>query len=215
MLSEETVVRIASSIAPLGAALYEAQAVALAEAATRCHGWSREEYGFLWSHVTRVAMREALSDTRLPEPWRLGGNPRQSGQLLLEHDEMVLRYLKECPGVFPGGVPAAGHTRARRVYFQPSLLTDNEGQPADADGRTNLLLLWNRVDPGDEIDAVRFTLRVVHPTATGKYGSATPTDLNIPVDPGVELGEGLRFVTDPQETMFFLDEDVADEDSAA
>jgi len=118
-----------------------------------------------------------------------------------------MRFLKERRRNYPGGVPVAGSTRARRDYWQSEPLFDLPAKrPAPAGSQeVQLLLVWDHTNA-----AVRdeFTLRVVHTLAPGDYGLAVPVDLVFEVLPGGGFTTHLSFTGDPQgEDLFHVDID--------
>ncbi|MDK8236776.1 hypothetical protein [Actinomyces urogenitalis] len=206
-MHDETVELVTQAVNVLSAPLWEAQSSAMSETAIRCEGLNPHDHLSTWAHMTRSTMRLALEGSDLPEGWTVGGNPRKN-ELYLVNDQMRLRYLKESRAAYPGGVPAAGSSMARRAYWaQPLFETDRAGSRASGCDAIDLLLLWG-YSQQDADDG--FTMRVVHTTGVGRIGQRTPLDLSIAVTPTVGLEGGLRFNAQTESTNFFawLDEDM-------
>lgn len=166
--------------------LWETQAASMAAAATACVGLAPGIGRYLRTQATRARFAHNLTDTNLPDGWTVTVAPSRMCKVTICGPDVLVRYLKENRSGHPGGVPAAGRTRARREFWtQGSLFSGDPAAPAV----TNLLLLWDYSATPDE----GFTLRLVHPTGAGCYGSRTPIDLALDLLPGPGLEQGLVF----------------------
>ncbi|TFH52812.1 hypothetical protein E4J66_06260 [Actinomyces viscosus] len=189
--------------------VWETQSSAIASADTRCRGLKHNDYSYLRPIMTRTVFRDELGNVAMPKGWTLGGEPRRMAQTLITGHGVCLRYLKERRSTYPGGVPAAGHTAARKTYWEQPLFTQfKEGewaQPEEPVRTTNLLLLWDYLSPADADSA--FTMRIVRPTGAGQYGRCTPFDISVDLAPSLGLEHGLRFRGDADDTDFYADID--------
>lgn len=202
-------------IAPL---LDEAMAGAILQAETRAFGLAHPRYPHLRPLTIRADLREALEAEPLPEGWRIDGDPRKMGQLILvdEVSGMRLRVLK-APYSQPDRVPHAGSNHARRAEWTQPPFSELATRSALLDD-THLagqvfLLLWTYVDPEDR--AAGYTLRVVHTLVPGAFGEATRCDLDLLIPRGGAVGEGdLAFAgSDADEDLFLFSlPDEADEE---
>ena len=77
----------------------------------------------------------------------------------------------------------------------------------------NLHLLWDLIN-GQDIDE-GFTLRIVHTTAPGKFGSRVPVDLNVDLNAEGGIWDGLQFNGDDDLPDFFPDEETGTGQSEA
>lgn len=205
MLSELMEQHVKTVIDDLSTIVYESQSVAYADANARCVGLSHHTYPHVRPHLLRALLREELLRASLPGQWKVAGTPQLSGQLLLVNPDMELRFLKE-RDTYPGGVPVAGHNKARRAWYQPSLPAVFPGDGNIVGGAMRYLFLWDYRDK-QNLDA-GFTLRLVHTTDSGTFGNRVPIDLSVPLlgDPG--LAGKLHFTPYPEDEDFFY---IADE----
>ena len=201
--------RVVSAVNLLTPTIWEAQSVAVASAQVRCDGLPHATYPSLRPMMVRPCFREYLLANHLPAEWKIGGNPTRMIEIYIQNEGVRLRYLKERRATYPGGVPAAGHSTARRAYWAPTLF-DPELSDVD-DDVMNLLLLWDMQDVANE--EAGFVMRVVHTIGTGSWGRATPIDLSVDLSPALGIEKHLRFNEEPQETDFFADLS-ADEEQA-
>lgn len=205
-------------IAPL---LDEAMAGAILQAETRARGLGHPRYPHLRPLTIRADVREALEAEPLPAGWRIAGDPRKMGQLILvdEISGMTLRMLK-APYTQPDGVPHAGANQARRVAWTQSPFPDHATQSALIDeamlAGQCFLLIWAYVDPDDR--TAGYTLRVVHTLVPGAFGESTRCDLDLVIPRGGQVDEGnLAFAgSDADEDLFLFDlpSEAEDEGSA-
>lgn len=194
--------RIASAVNALTPTIWDAQSQAIADAYRRCKGLPHSTYPSLRPVMVRPCFRELLlEEGRLPEGWQITGDPAKMVEIYIQNQGLRLRYLKERRTTYPGGVPAAGHSQARRAYWAPTLF-DPERSDID-DEIMNLLLLWDM--RGTNIEEDGFVMRVVHTVGAGTWGRATPIDLSVELSPEIGVEKYLRFEADPQETDFYAD----------
>lgn len=200
----------------LGPSLHLGVATALAGAIKRTQGLDRGKYPHLLPLTMRAEMREFLETNRLAAGWKVAGDPRLMGQLLLAQDEhrLELRFLKERRRTYPGGVPAAGPNRSRREVWGQLPLDFPVPIAAELMGPVRLLLLWDTAGSGDDLE---FSLRIVHTIAAGVYGSAVPCDLILDVNDGGEIFKHLEFAGSPDEDhdFFVVDIDREENESGA
>lgn len=183
--------------------MYDASSLSLVQADKRLKGFDHFEYPHLRPLVMRAALREQLKDEGLPQSWRLGGLPQRMGQLIIDHDDVDIRVLKERRKTIPGGVPVAGHNRARKLVWQPGL--DIGHQQRAAIPKTHLLLLWDFINAGRIADGL--TLRLVHTVEVGVYGKPVKLDLDLDLS-GFAAGTHIipeKFIpTDPDDDIDFF-----------
>src|SRR5438067_840419 len=81
----------------LGPVLHTGVATALAAAGRRRQGLEHARYPHLLPFLMRAELREFLESNQLPDGWKVEGDPRKMGQLLLinEKNNLVTRFLKE------------------------------------------------------------------------------------------------------------------------
>jgi hypothetical protein len=197
---------IADAIAPISPLLFRGTANALTNAERRIGDLVANGAFHLRALTVREELRAMLSDQDLMG-WVVEGNPAKMGELYLRHPAagLLLRVLKERRSTYPGGVPVAGANQARRTYwaqpYQPMLPI-----PGMAPAKTlGLHLLWDLVN-GKDIEE-GFTLRVVHTTEPGTYGSRVPIDLSVELDATMDPWTNLQFRGDDQIEDFFPDEE--------
>jgi len=206
MASDELLRLISDCLDPITPLLYQDTATALINAENRVGDLVRRGHLHLRSLTVRAELRAQLEDQALGD-WVVGGDPRLMGQLYLRHPVagITLRLLKERRRTYPGGVPLAGHNRARRQYWSQPVVAGLviPGQLAaheDAED-IKLLLLWDLVNV-DDLDA-GFQLRVVKPVSPGRFGSAVPLDFSLPLTAGGGAWESLVFPGDDDYQDFF------------
>lgn len=175
----------------LGPVLHAGMAVSLAASRSRGKGLAPEKYPHLLPGLLRCELREYLEREGVPPGWAITGESRKMGQLKLEHREhgLELRFLKERRRRYPGGVPVAGGTRARRDKWINQQLDLQIPQVSTKEANTSLLLLWDFV----ESDMDRFSLRIVHTLEAGVYGKSVPCDLILEVKDGGTIFSRLSF----------------------
>jgi hypothetical protein len=110
-------------VGPISLPIYEGVAAGLADAlevGRRQKYVLEREYSFLLSMFARVSMREGWKTSLVPTGWRVGGEPQRMGQTILcsPDNGLRLRLLKENARIYKGGVPTAGHNRARRDLWE-------------------------------------------------------------------------------------------------
>lgn len=198
--------RQATLLAPV---LRDALATAIVDGAQRCSGLIRTKYPHFLPLAVRIEMREALERELLPAGWKLGGDSRAMGQLLLEEPELglVMRFLKERRGTYPGGVPAAGTTSARRKAWTADQL-DGLQLPITTGESLNLLLLWDFVN---QTESDEFSLRIAHTLAPGRHGSAVPCDMLYEVKNDGSIFEHRAFRGSQESEDFFAEQVHIDE----
>lgn len=211
---------ITHEAAVLSGTLNDSLAAALSHAKHDTKRYTYERFPFLMPMALRCAMRIELEAAELPTGWRLGGDSRLMGQLLLSNDEhcIDLRFLKERRRSYPGGVPPAGRNRARIAAYSsretplPGLECNDLGTSEVE--RTTILWVWDLVGSLSE-EHPAFAQRLVHTTAPGVYGRAVPCDLSLDLLPTGEIFDRLEFAGGEDDTDFFsveLDETAEDGD---
>ncbi len=120
-----------------------------------------------------------------------------------------MKVAKENRRVHPGGIPPANRTTPDRFLYTDdrsvqSVLDFSLEQPVWPDQKPiDMLLLWDYARTADrEIDYNAFTLRAVHTTAPGRFGSLVPFDLSFDI---------LSPTTVFTRTRFDGDEDVSED----
>ena len=165
----------------------EAMASAIVQAETRAQGFEQDRFPHIRPLNIRQDVRLSLEAEPLPGGWRVEGDPRKMGQLLLVDSEtgMTVRFLKA-------------------PYTQPSL-----GDAGTLAKRTDglhgetFLLIWAWKDPSDRESG--YDLRIVHTRAPGAFGKATPCDLDLVIPRGGLVNEdGLRFVGSDEDSDLFI-----------
>lgn len=213
LTSYDTRPLIATETALLAPTLYDAVALGLDGARNRMRGLDLAKYPAPFSGLVRVEVREELEARALPDGWSVGGDPRQMGQLLLEHKEhnLVLRFLKE-NRANAGGVPHAGLNKSRRDTWSrrdtPLDLALGVGRSEEPAEPTTCLLLWGPVHPHD-LD-LGFTLRVVRTVEPGTHLRGVTCDMEIELLQGGEIFDRLEFVGDDEASDLFQ-VDIAEE----
>lgn len=199
----------------LGPLLHAGVATSLAAALTRNKGLRHEKYPHLLPLTMRAEMREFLEANPAPNGWKVDGEPRLMGQLCLTHPElnMRMRFLKERRRTYPGGVPIAGKSQARRDQWRnvPLDLAFPDGA-TDMGDLIELLLLWDFLK-ADSLE--EFRLRIVHTLAPGIHGHAVPCDLILDVNDGGSVFSRLEFSGSPEDDDFFVIEIDEEEDSGS
>lgn len=184
--------------------IWEAQSVAITSAEQRADGIGHDRFPYVRPMLIRPLMRIALDDAELPAGWRISGDSRKMGQLLVCSDEVSLRYLKERRQTRQGGVPHAGYNPARNAYWTPQLWEDAESADLTAaPSPIRLLLLWDFLSAGAEQQG--FTMRVVRTTGPGKWSEQTPIDLSVPLLGDSDLIVPSEFEEVDEDTDFFAD----------
>lgn len=188
----------------LGPVLHAGVATSLAGALTRNAGLQHTKYPHLMPLTMRAEMREYLEANPMANGWKIDGDPRKMGQLLLAHSElnMEMQFLKERRRTYPGGVPAAGKNKTRRQRWSNDPLDLNLHDVAhlDSAGPVRLLLLWDFLDAAN-LD--QFKLRIVHTLEPGVYGKAVACDLILDVNDGGEIFKSLEFTGSPDDEDLF------------
>lgn len=196
----------------LGPVLHAGVSTSLAGALSRSKGLEHSKYPHLMPLTMRAEMRDYLEANAMTNDWKVAGDPRKMGQLLLAHPHlgMEMQFLKERRRTYPGGVPTAGKNKGRRQRWSNDPL-DLHLPAAKADGThpVRLLLLW---DFRDARTLDQFTLRIVHPLEPGVYGRAVPCDLILDVNDGGEIFKSLEFTGSPDEDDLFGFVDVDEEE---
>lgn len=197
----------------LGAALHAGMATSLAGALARNRGLQHTKYPHLMPLTVRAEMREYLEANPMANDWRVDGDPRKMGQLLLAHPDlnMEMQFLKERRRTYPGGVPTAGKNKARRQRWSNDPL-DLELPVAPhlaSTGPVRLLLLWDFLDVQT---LEQFRLRIVHPLEPGVYGKAVACDLILDVNDGGEIFKILEFTGSPDDDDLFGEIDIDEEE---
>ena len=198
----------------LGPVLHAGVATSLAGALARNKVFKHGKYPHLMPLMMRAEMREYLEANPTANDWKVDGDPRKMGQLLLKHSDlnMEMQFLKERRRSYPGGVPIAGKNKGRRQRWSNDPLDlDLPGQPqTDAIDPVRLLLLWDFLDA----QALgQFSLRIVHPLEPGVYGRAVPCDLILEVNDGGEIFKSLEFSGSPDDDNLFGLIDVDEEEN--
>ena len=192
------------ALAPI---LHPSMAGALVSSKDRLAGIDRQLYGYHYSHLVKILLREALAGEDLGE-WMISGNSRLSGQTFLEQPDLgiKMRVGKENRRVHPGGVPPAGQAGGRRTHYADARqlrLDFPLPEPSwPASTPIDLHLLWDYpTDEDGKVDYDAFSLRAVHTTAPGRFGKPVPLDLSFEI-----LSPDTVFVRSR------FDGDIADED---
>lgn len=198
----------------LGSVLHAGIAASLAGALTRNEGLGYSKYPHLMPLTVRAEMREYLEVNPMANGWKVGGNSRKMGQLLLSHRElnMEMQFLKERKRTYPGGVPIAGTNKTRRGRWMnvPLNLELPDAAHLDADP-VRLLLLWDFIS-AERLD--QFTLRIAHPLEPGEYGRSVTCDLILDVNDGGEIFKSLEFTGSPDDDDLFKIEVDEEEDES-
>ncbi|QQY14065.1 hypothetical protein JMX53_06685 [Cutibacterium avidum] len=195
----------------------EAMASAIIQAETRAQGFEQDRFPHIRPLNIRQDVRLSLEAEPLPGGWRVEGDPRKMGQLLLVDSEtgMTVRFLK-APYTQPDHVPHAGYNPARRETWsnEPLDTSLQTALPSLGDAGTlakrtdglhgeTFLLIWAWKDPSDRESG--YDLRIVHTRAPGAFGKATPCDLDLVIPRGGLVNEdGLRFVGSDEDSDLFI-----------
>lgn len=196
----------------LGPSLHAAVATSLAGALGRNAGLRHSKYPHLMPLTMRAEMRECLERKPMVNDWKVDGDSRKMGQLILARPDlnMEMQFLKERRGTYPGGVPTAGRNETRRQrWINDPLDLDLSGGEANEISPVRLLLLWDFLEP-QTLD--QFTLRVVHPLKPGRYGKAVPCDLILEVNDGGEIFKSLEFTGSASDENLFGEIDIDEEE---
>lgn len=197
----------------LGPVLHAGVATSLAGALKRTKGLAYTKYPHLMPLTMRAEMREYLEANPMVNDWRVEGDPRKMGQLLLAQEDLnlELRFLKERRRSYPNGVPVAGKNKTRRdvwvavpLDFALLAAATPKAEPV------RLLLLWDFLDT-QTLD--QFTLRIVHTLAPGVYGKSVPCDLILDVKDGGGIFKRLEFTGSPDDDDLFGLVDVDEEEN--
>ncbi len=185
-------------LGPLTQFLDEAVAEAIGRAESSASRYDHRQFAFFRPLVVRMETRQILETRGLPGNWRVGGEPRNMGQLILQKpDVMELRFLKGNP-IQPGNIPHAGTSAARRAYWRQDALVAWPDAPTTP---LHFLLVWNYLDAAHRDEG--FSLDVAHPTSPGRYGRRVPCDLIAPLPRGGTMFEELKpFAYDDDENLF-------------
>lgn len=197
----------------LGPVLHAGVATSLAGALKRNQGLKHAKYPHLMPLTMRAEMREYLEANPMVNDWKVDGDSRKMGQLLLAQKDLNLemRFLKERRRSHPGGVPVAGKNKARRdVWADVPLDFALLAAAAPKSEPVRLLLLWDFLN-AQTLD--QFTLRIVHTLAPGVYGKAVPCDLILDVNDGGEIFKRLEFTGSPDDDDLFGLVDVDEEEN--
>ena len=215
MSQDKRIEMIVAAARDVAQVVTDVMAGALDASERECAARSHSKYPSLRPHHLRVAARDGFEDADLPAGWRLGGDSRKSGQLLLVTDFLSMRLLKERALTYPGGVPVAGSNEARREYYSNRAFANGTLFSLDPEMSEpiNTLLLWDYQDPFNRRGGLN--IRVVHPNGPGVYGHHVPIDLSIPLlsDPG--FYSELRFATDNVPEDFFTTSISSEENESA
>jgi hypothetical protein len=212
--TDDLVRLIADAVAPISPLLFQDTSIALTNAEGRVGDLVRNGAVHLRALTMREELRVMLADQDLAG-WATEGNPAKMGELYLRHSKtgLLLRVLKERRKTYPGGVPVAGTNQARRAYwaqqYQPMLPIPGLA----AVEPLNLHLLWDLVN-GQDIEQ-GFTLRVVHTTEPGIYGSPVRIDLSVELDANINPWANLQFLGDEEMEDFFPDEETGTDQQGA
>jgi hypothetical protein len=199
----------------LSGTLTEGMATAMGQARADSRRYPHKKFPHAMPMLLRCGMRMELEKQPLPAGWKLAGDSRLMGQLMLSHPELAidLRFLKERRRTYSGSVPAAGRNPARRRAWSGDIAFPFEVESTEPE-RTTILWVWDFVgEPHDEDTG--FTQRLVHTIAPGTYGRAVPCDLSLDLLPGGGIFDRLEFAGGEDSTDFFhvqLDETVEDGD---
>lgn len=181
-------VREASHLAPV---LYEHFDAAII--ATKRLTIAEEKYPHAHALHRRGVFRDGLGGYTLPGGWTVGGNPRRTGQTILENAGLGarLRILSEST-VTADGVPHAGSNYARRAAWRTLALFDD-----DIVADRNMLLLTNA-------RAATPALRIVHPTEPGHYKGRVSCDFSVTMLREVDVMGDVSFDTSEDYEDFFV-----------
>lgn len=200
----------------LGPVLHAGVATSLAGALTRNKGLQHTKYPHLLPLTMRAEMREYLEVTPMANGWKVDGDSRKMGQLLLAHTDlnMEMRFLKERRRSYPGGVPTAGTNKIRRQQWSNDPLDLDLPSTAHRDSAdpVRLLLLWDFAG-AHTLD--QFRLRIAHPLEPGVYGKAVTCDLILDVNDGGEIFKSLEFTGSPDDDDLFGEIEIDEEDESA
>ncbi|MCT1458486.1 hypothetical protein M3G03_02835 [Aestuariimicrobium sp. p3-SID1156] len=207
----------------LAPALDEAMSAAITQTETRAAGFAHERF----PHTRPMNVRQDVRLAREAMPnlagWKVEGDPRKMGQLILEDSQtgISIRFLKS-PYSQPDGIPHAGSNHARRLKWTnprfeaplPGMGLSSRLTSLEALAGTPFLLIWAYLDPAKR-DA-GYDLRIIHTLAPGRFGGATPCDLDLRIPRGGILREeDLRFVaSENDEDLFVFDLPAEEEDQA-
>lgn len=215
MTNEDMRRRVERCVDAVSVELYEGVTTGFAEAQAMLRPLSNGgDYPYLVPLSARAFMREHWLANGLPGHWHITGNPRLMGQTILTNaqENLELRLLKERRGAYPGGVPVAGASNARkRAWRQEPFGFVAESQRATSE-QVRLLALWDTAEDGAAVK-----LRVVHPLVPGIYGSKVPIDLSYEIVPSGGIFASLEFVGAAQDDDLFaeIDRDENEGDVAA
>ena len=188
-------------------AVDEAMAAAILQAETRAKGFDHHRFPHTRPLSIRQDVRLALEADVLLGGWRVAGDPRKMGQLILVDGTsgMELRFLK-APYTQPDRIPHAGRNSTRRSVWaqQPIPELRHVGGHAQTQGLRGVkfLLIWAYLDA--DVRTNGYDLRVVHTLEAGKFGASTLCDVDLAIPRGGILREGdLRFAgLDDEEDLF-------------
>lgn len=189
----------------LSSPVYEALDAACAETMKDLK-FSGHDHPHLHGLYRRAAFRTNLASGDLPEGWRVGGNSRQSEQLILEHSDhnATLRVLAEST-VTANGVPHAGSNGARREAWSVQVPLFNL---TGSNARRDLLLLCR-------VNLPEPTVRLVRTVSPGKYKGVVECDFGLPLmRDGSAVYHGV-FPGDSEEVDLFSVEIESEESSDA
>ncbi len=207
------------AIAPV---LHQGMAEGLLQAEKRMVGYDPSEYGYMYSHHAKIGMREYARREDLGE-WALEGNSRLQGQTIFTLPEcgITMKVLKENRLVHPRGTPPANRTKPDRLrYSDPRPVWETLDRPLEFElpvrsqgGGIDLLLLWDHVR--EAVEAVAFSLRVVHTTSPGVFGRSVPTDLSYDIRSPDTVFVHSRFEGEPvDEDLYSYQVDAGEEKDA-
>ncbi|MCL2483557.1 MAG: hypothetical protein FWF43_09130 [Propionibacteriaceae bacterium] len=214
MTTEYMAQQVADVFAPVSGLLFQSASNALVLANNRVGDLVSQGDTGLLSRTMRGDFRAQLTGQEL-HGFRIEGNPARNGELYLRHWEtgFLLRFLKESRRTYPGGVPIAGYNSARREWWSQPLQAPIPGLEYPTDREVKLLLLWDLVNAASIEQGI--VMRVVHPTAPGRYGSSVPLDLNVELNASGGMWDQLQFVGDDDLADFFPDEEIGDGEQEA
>lgn len=206
---------LVNHVATLGPHLHETMAHAMANAIREAKNLDHGRFPYLRPHLTRAYWRTELDKRVLPLDWAVEGNTRQQGQTYLSNQGLnaKMRIVKERRRTYPGGVPPAGSSPARRKEWaatQPIeglVIPGYENMPLEP---LNLLLCWDYASGNRGTD---FLLRVVHTLEPGSYGESVKCDLVIDIEPGGGIQEYRRFGGSDDHEDFFETIDIRKEEN--
>ena len=207
--------RVIQASAVLSEPLMEAFSTSVAHLESEASRYSQFRFPAIRPMLMRASVRLALEEGLLPEGARVGGNPHQNCELLIEYKNLTMRVLKENRRLFPGGIPVAGRNDARRAYYQQMSLEDMlfTGDSCE-DAPLNLILLWEWIDVENRKQGV--DLRLVHTIGAGRWSaSPVPVDLSIPIVSDVGFYSNLEFETTEETQDFFATQIAAEENDSA